>query len=101
MDGRPSFDAYSCPKVNDGRVVGIVNVVDCHGDTDADSRWFVGPYALEVDQPCLLPFAHAPHAYSLRPDGRLIQLDDVQRGSINYALTAMARGAQPGLERRW
>jgi hypothetical protein len=94
-DGRPTFDAYRCPKAP-GRIVGLVDVVDCHDDSSAEGLWFCGPYALEVQKQCLLPFAHSP---TLEPGQGLIALSDEKRSSLSYALTALANGADPGKER--
>jgi hypothetical protein len=91
-ENRPQFDAYSCPKA-DGKIVGLVNVIDCHGDADAEGHWFVGPYALEIEKPCMLPFRYAP---SLRVDQGLIPIAEEKQGCIRYALTALANGADPG-----
>lgn len=94
--GRPSFDAYRCPQA-DGKVVGLVDVVDCHGDAEAEGLWFVGPYALKVEKQCLLPIGHAG---SLPAVNGLLLLTKERRDSIAYALTAMANGhLQPGKQR--
>lgn len=94
---RPAFDAYRCPRV-EGKVVGLVDVVGCLGDAEADSLWWTGPYGLKVERPCLLPI---PHAGSMTPMNGLMPLNENRREAILYALTAMAnRHFQPGVERR-
>src|SRR5689334_16072064 len=42
-EGRTSWDAYRCPRAA-GRVVGLVNVVDCVTEPPKPTSWFVGPY---------------------------------------------------------
>lgn len=94
---RPAFDAYGCPKAP-GKIVGLVDVVDCVDDPKEPTPWFCGPYALIVEKPCLLPIGRCG---AMAPDQGLIPINSAKRDAIVYGLTAMANGHfQPGVERR-
>ena len=94
---RPTFDAWRCPKDSGGKIVGLVDVVDCQDDASADGLWFVGPYALKVEKQCLLPVGHSG---SLSPRPGMIPVDRDKQDAIAYALTAVANGRlQPGVQR--
>jgi hypothetical protein len=93
---RPVFDAYSCPKA-EGKIVGLVEVVDCV-DEPEPTLWFVGPHALVVERPCILPIGHSGRGSEF---AGLSPTTSIQRDAISYGLTAMAnRHLQPGAQRR-
>jgi hypothetical protein len=94
---RPAFDAYSCPKAP-GMIVGLVDVVDCVDDPKEQTSWFVGPYALIVEKPCLLPIGRSG---AMQQAQGLMAVDPAKRDAILYGLTSMANGHfQPGAEKR-
>lgn len=95
--GRPTFDAYRCPHA-EGKIVGLVEVVDCVDSDHGEGLWFVGPYGLKVEKQCLVPIGASG---SLAPAPGLLLVNSAKRDAILYALTAMAnRHLDPGAQHR-
>lgn len=100
--GRPTFDALRCPRAA-GRIVGLVDVVDCMDDERAEGLWFVGPYGLKVEHQCLLPIGPAGVEIDVRTwgGGGLVALTPHARDSIHYGILGLVNGyLEPGKSSR-
>lgn len=88
-EGRPTFDAWRCPRGRNGRVVGLVTVTEFYTDETAEGYWFSGPAALGVDKPCMLPNEHS-FSFAPSPRSLLQPLPEEKLSALSYCLTSFA-----------